>query len=201
MISIYPVLAFVLGFFFGLVSLRFLVRRVLNISSQTIDEFFKDERLLAVSDFVEQFHSATDTPIKKTAGLDVPAERRELRVKLLTEEFFEYLTAEKEDDLVEISDALCDLIYIACGTALEYGIPLEECMAEVCESNEEKIVDGYVLRREDGKIIKPEGWVAPTKRIEKVLLDNDWQQGLKLNQEVLMPLKKSINETLACAHD
>lgn len=86
---------------------------------------------------------------------------RDLRISLLEEEFDEYTTAEEENDLVEIADALADIIYIACGTAAEYGIDLDAVFAEVHRSNMAKLVDGKVLRREDGKVKKPEGWTPP----------------------------------------
>jgi predicted HAD superfamily Cof-like phosphohydrolase len=91
---------------------------------------------------------------------------RFLREKLLEEEFNEYMRAELDDDLVEIADALADLIYIACGTAVSYGIPLDDVFEEVHASNMAKLVDGKVIRRADGKVQKPEGWQPPDiKRI------------------------------------
>ena len=86
---------------------------------------------------------------------------RELRIRLLGEEFEEYLVAEKEDNFIEVADALADLIYIACGTAASYGIPLDKVFEEVHRSNMAKLVDGKPLKREDGKVIKPEGWTPP----------------------------------------
>lgn len=86
---------------------------------------------------------------------------RDLRIKLLKEEYEEYLEAEKDNDLVEIADALADIIYIVCGTAVSYGIPLNEVFDEVQRSNMAKLVDGKPIRREDGKILKPEGWTPP----------------------------------------
>jgi hypothetical protein len=88
-------------------------------------------------------------------------EERKLRVKLLREEFREYLDGESFNDIVEVADALADIIYIACGTAVSYGIPLDRVFTEVHRSNMAKLVDGKVIRREDGKIQKPEGWSAP----------------------------------------
>ena len=91
---------------------------------------------------------------------------RDLRVKLLREEFKEYIDAEIENDLVEIADALADIIYIACGTAVSYGIPLDDVFESVHASNMAKLVDGKVIRRADGKVQKPEGWQPPDiKRI------------------------------------
>jgi predicted HAD superfamily Cof-like phosphohydrolase len=86
---------------------------------------------------------------------------RGLRMKLLREEFEEYMEAEEENDLVEIADALADLIYIACGTAVSYGIPLDKIYDEVHRSNMSKLVDGKPIYREDGKVMKPEGWSPP----------------------------------------
>ena len=95
---------------------------------------------------------------------------RTLRMKLITEEFNELCDAEEANDLVEIADALADIIYIVCGTAVSYGIPLDDIFEEVHASNMAKLVDGKVLRRADGKIQKPEGWAPPD--IERILKDS-----------------------------
>jgi len=109
---------------------------------------------------VRDFHQAFGQRIgEKPEFPDI--EERKLRIKLLDEEVFEYTDAEYADDLVEIADALADIIYIACGTAVSYGIPLDDVFAEVHRSNMAKLVDGKVIRREDGKVQKPEGWTAP----------------------------------------
>jgi predicted HAD superfamily Cof-like phosphohydrolase len=109
---------------------------------------------------VKEFHQAFGQRIGEKPELPDPAER-DLRVKLLREEFREYIDAETDHDLVEIADALADIIYIACGTAVSYGIPLDDVFAEVHRSNMAKLVDGKVIRRADGKVKKPEGWTPP----------------------------------------
>lgn len=86
---------------------------------------------------------------------------RQLRKDLLKEEYEEYLEAEENDDLVEIADALADIIYIACGTAAEYGIDLNAVFEEVHRSNMAKAPGGVVLRHPNGKIKKPEDWTPP----------------------------------------
>jgi len=109
---------------------------------------------------VDEFHQAFDLLRCETPQLpDEPA--RQLRINLLYEEYCEYLKGEEEDDLVQIADALADLIYIACGTAVSYGIPLDRVFDEVHRSNMAKLVDGKVIRREDGKVLKPAGWTPP----------------------------------------
>jgi len=92
---------------------------------------------------------------------------RVLRMKLMKEEFDEYNESEYDNDLVNLAKELADIIYIACGTAASYGIPLNEVFEEVHRSNMTKLVDGKPVYREDGKILKPEGWTAPD--IESVL--------------------------------
>lgn len=110
-------------------------------------------------------------------------DERKLRVKLLREEFLEYLDGESFNDLVEVADALADIIYIACGTAVSYGIPLDDVFAEVHRSNMAKLVDGKLIRREDGKIQKPEGWTAPD--IKKILTKAQEDYTLKITQITL----------------
>ena len=115
---------------------------------------------------VHDFHKAFELPIGEKPHLPDMAQR-ELRGKLLTEEFKEYINAEHDNDLVEIADALADIIYIACGTAVAYGIPLDKVFKEVHRSNMAKLVNGKVVRREDGKVLKPEGWKPP--KVDKIL--------------------------------
>lgn len=88
-------------------------------------------------------------------------ETRDLRKKLLTEEFKEYIIGEDNNDLENVAKELADIIYIVCGTAVSYGIPLDKVFAEVHRSNMDKLVDGKVIYRDDGKVLKPDGWQPP----------------------------------------
>jgi predicted HAD superfamily Cof-like phosphohydrolase len=110
---------------------------------------------------VEDFHKAFGQRIGTIPAIPEDIGERELRMSLLEEEFNEYIQAENEADIVEVADALADIIYIACGTAVAYGIPLDTIFDEVHRSNMAKLVDGKVIRRADGKVQKPEGWTAP----------------------------------------
>ena len=60
-------------------------------------------------------------------------------------------------------DALADIGYILAGTILNHGMQniYDDAFDEVHRSNMAKLVDGKVLRREDGKVMKPQGWTAP----------------------------------------
>ena len=109
---------------------------------------------------VRDFHQAFGQRVGEKPELPDVSERT-LRMKLITEEFNELCDAEQANDIVEVADAIADIIYIACGTAVSYGIPLDDVFAEVHRSNMAKLVDGKVIRRADGKVQKPEGWTAP----------------------------------------
>lgn len=108
------------------------------------------------------FHLACDVPV-----LDKPQfpaqDRIDLRKRLLDEEVKEYHDAVEARDLVEVADALGDIIYIAVGSALEFGIPLDKVWDAIQRSNMNKAdpATGKVNRRADGKILKPEGWTPP----------------------------------------
>jgi len=112
---------------------------------------------------VKDFHQAFGQRIGEKPEFP-DREERILRRKLITEEFNELTDAEYANDIVEVADALADIIYIACGTAVSYGIPLDDVFAEVHRSNMAKLVDGKVIRREDGKVQKPADWTPPDVR-------------------------------------
>ena len=109
---------------------------------------------------VKKFQTAVGQNVSEVP--EFPDENeRVLRRKLLSEEVEEYFEGEEKDDLENVAKELADIIYIVCGTAASYGIPLDRVFNEVHRSNMEKLVDGKVVRRDDGKILKPEGWTAP----------------------------------------
>lgn len=111
---------------------------------------------------VLRFHQACDVPFHATPQFP-PEERRKLRDDLIDEEYKEYKVAREANDLPGLADAIGDLIYVLIGTALEHGIPLPEVWAAIQNANMAKVdpATGKVRRREDGKILKPEGWTAP----------------------------------------
>ena len=120
-------------------------------------------------DMVREFHKAGKLPyydkVSKTS-LENRKTRRELRESLILEELEEYLNAEDDDDIVGIADALADMIYVICGAALEYGIPLDKIYNEIHKNNMTKFDDG-VKYREDGKIIKSKNYKPPD--LKKIL--------------------------------
>jgi predicted HAD superfamily Cof-like phosphohydrolase len=85
-----------------------------------------------------------------------------LRISLLLEEVQELVKAKEDEDIVEITDAIVDIMYIILGTACEYGVIdyLPAAWDLVHRNNMTKVgPDGKVQRRPDGKIMKPENYV------------------------------------------
>jgi predicted HAD superfamily Cof-like phosphohydrolase len=109
---------------------------------------------------VKDFHKAFNQLVANEPSLP-DQKTRDLRKKLLTEEYNEYIMGEDANDLENIAKELADIIYIACGTAVSYGIDLNKVFAEVHRSNMDKLIDGKVHYREDGKVLKPESWSPP----------------------------------------
>ena len=82
----------------------------------------------------------------------------------MDEENREYLEAALNDDLVEVADALGDMLYILCGTILEHGMHYksEEVFNEIQRSNMSKLgADGKPIYREDGKVMKGPNYFKP----------------------------------------
>lgn len=90
---------------------------------------------------------------------DAPAIRdSDLRASLIEEEAAETIEAIRGGDLVAAIDGLCDLLYVAYGTAVSFGIDLEPFFDEVHASNMAKVGGG---RRADGKVLKAANWQPP----------------------------------------
>jgi predicted HAD superfamily Cof-like phosphohydrolase len=90
------------------------------------------------------------------------AKQAKLYAALIEEEMQEFRDAVAAKDDVETFDAILDIIVVCIGYGLSRGWPMVEGWQEVMQSNLAKIdASGFVKRREDGKILKPEGWQAP----------------------------------------
>jgi predicted HAD superfamily Cof-like phosphohydrolase len=91
----------------------------------------------------------------------------QLYLKLVREEFKELEEGFKDNDVVAVADGIGDLIWVALGLALTLGIPMSPVWEEIRVSNMSKSVDGKVMRRDDGKILKPDTYFPPN--IKKAL--------------------------------
>ena len=87
---------------------------------------------------------------------------RELRLELIQEELDELAQAVDDRDMIQIADALTDLLYVVYGTGHSFGIDLDECFQEVHSSNMSKLgEDGRPIYREDGKVMKGPNYFEP----------------------------------------
>lgn len=113
---------------------------------------------------VQEFHEAFGLGVSEKPTVNISEEVLQLRYKLMSEENDEYLEAAKNEDLVEVADALGDMLYILCGTILEHGMQhkIEEVFNEIQRSNMSKLgADGKPIYREDGKVIKGPNYFTP----------------------------------------
>lgn len=100
---------------------------------------------------VEEFHRKFDILVHASPAIP-NGSTKELRMRLIQEEFDELKEALADDDLVAVAKELADLLYVVYGTAVSYGIDMEPVFQEVHRSNLSK-VGGF--KRADGKWVKP----------------------------------------------
>ena len=119
---------------------------------------------------VQQFHESFKLGIHQSPIANLGKAKNNLRFNLMAEENEEYLEAANDNDLVEVADALGDMLYILCGTILEHGMQhkIEEVFDEIQRSNMSKLgADGNPIYREDGKVLKGPSYFKPD--IKKIL--------------------------------
>ncbi|WP_396209917.1 hypothetical protein [Flavobacterium sp.] len=113
---------------------------------------------------VKIFHETYGLGVSTEMKADLGKLKNELRFNLMKEENEEYLEAVENNDIVEIADALGDMLYILCGTILEHGLQhkIEEVFDEIQRSNMSKLgEDGKPIYREDGKVMKGPNYFKP----------------------------------------
>jgi predicted HAD superfamily Cof-like phosphohydrolase len=113
---------------------------------------------------VRSFHDAFGIPNAAVPTGDLGDRDALLRYKLIREENEEYLEAALRGDLVEVADALGDILYILCGTLLKHGLEhkIHEVFREIQRSNMSKLgEDGRPIYREDGKVLKGPAYFRP----------------------------------------
>ena len=106
----------------------------------------------------EKFMKACDQSVDKFNELQYA-----MYIKLINEEHQEFLEATLAEDRVEQLDALIDILVVTIGAIHSAGFDAEGAWKEVMSTNFSKIdkKTGLVRKREDGKVLKPVGWVAP----------------------------------------
>ena len=121
---------------------------------------------------VEKFHETYQLLSNHSPTVDVPVAIKTLRYELMKEENEEYKEAVANNDMVEVADALGDMLYILCGTIITHGMQhkIGEVFEEIQRSNMSKLgPDGKPIYREDGKVMKGPNYFKPD--IAKILDD------------------------------
>lgn len=117
-----------------------------------------------IIDNVREFHDSFGIENKNSPTVEVSYETKLLRYKLMREENEEYLEAAQSGDLVEVADALGDMLYILCGTILSHGLQhkIVDVFEEIQKSNMSKLdADGKPIYRSDGKVLKSDLYFKP----------------------------------------
>ena len=105
----------------------------------------------------------------KTFGQDVKTEPsfstdkiNKLRIDLIKEELEELTDAMNKKDLLEVADALTDILYVTYGAGHAFGIDLDKCFKEVQNSNMSKLgKDGKPIYNDAGKVMKGPNYFKP----------------------------------------
>ena len=124
------------------------------------------------TDAVRDFHESFGLGIETQPKADLGVKKHELRFNLMKEENQEYLEAANDGDLVEVADALGDMLYILCGTIIEHGLQdkIVAVFDEIQRSNMSKLgQDGKPIYREDGKVLKGPNYFKPD--IASIVID------------------------------
>ena len=117
-----------------------------------------------VGTFMKTFgQEVKDKPSLSTAKIN------DLRVSLIEEELIELKEAMKNNDLLEVADALTDILYVTYGAGHAFGINLDDCFNEVQNSNMSKLgYDGKPIYNHNGKVMKGPKYFKPNlKKIIK----------------------------------
>ena len=117
-----------------------------------------------VINMVREFMDTYKLNVFNSPKADIGKETIELRYELMKEENDEYLEAAQNGDLVEVADALGDMLYILAGTMLAHGMQdkIEDIFIEIQRSNMSKLdQNGDPIYREDGKVLKGPNYSKP----------------------------------------
>jgi predicted HAD superfamily Cof-like phosphohydrolase len=137
-----------------------------HLQEELMDATLYIEKQLSIKDpkldMVRQFNKTYDIKTEKNPST-IDEDSYKLRYNLILEELNEYLEACKNEDIVEVADAIVDMMYILYGFVLAHGLSdvIFDMFEEVHKSNMSKLENGKVLRRTDGKIMKGSEYFKP----------------------------------------
>jgi len=110
---------------------------------------------------VRLFMKTYGQEVKDKAGFS-DAKTNKLRIDLIKEELDELNEAMQDENLLEVADALTDILYVTYGAGHAFGIDLDKCFEEVQNSNMSKLgKDGKPIYNEAGKVMKGPNYFKP----------------------------------------
>ena len=110
---------------------------------------------------VRLFMKTYGQEVKDRAGFS-DAKTNKLRIDLIKEELEELTEAMQDENLLEVADALTDILYVTYGAGHAFGIDLDKCFEEVQNSNMSKLgEDGKPIYNEAGKVMKGPNYFKP----------------------------------------
>ena len=110
---------------------------------------------------VGQFMKTFGQEVKENSSFSTD-KINELRINLIKEELDELIEAINKKDLIEVADALTDILYVTYGAGHAFGINLDECFEEVQNSNMSKLDDnGKPIYNDKGKVMKGPNYFKP----------------------------------------
>ena len=110
---------------------------------------------------VRLFMKTYGQEVKNKAGFS-DAKTNKLRIDLIKEELEELTEAMQDKNLLEVADALTDILYVTYGAGHAFGIDLDKCFEEVQNSNMSKLgEDGKPIYNEAGKVMKGPNYFKP----------------------------------------
>ena len=110
----------------------------------------------------QEWNANVGVPMNEEPTL-IHQDEGKLMFHLMYEELLEFKNAIESGNIVEIADALGDIQYLLNGTVNQYGLhgAWDQIQREIHESNMTKLIDGKLVKREDGKVLKPDTYVRP----------------------------------------
>ena len=110
---------------------------------------------------VRLFMNTYGQEVKDKAGFS-DAKTNKLRIDLIKEELEELTEAMQDENLLEVADALTDILYVTYGAGHAFGINLDKCFDEVQKSNMSKLgLDGKPIYSDKGKVLKGPKYFKP----------------------------------------
>ena len=110
---------------------------------------------------VRLFMKTYGQEVKDKAGFS-DAKTNKLRIELIKEELEELTEAMQDENLLEVADALTDILYVTYGAGHAFGIDLDKCFEEVQNSNMSKLgEDGKPIYNDAGKVMKGPNYFKP----------------------------------------